>query len=235
MKVKHIGLFVAAVMGFGLVTSAHAATVTYGSATTISADTDVDTQGTLLRAYSFGRLGGGQTVNGVTFSQFYGSSANGDTTTITSNADNAYSGGGGSPFSSLSSNYQSLVSDGQYSDNGTPASGSITLNNLVVNDPYLVEFWVNDSRPVNRSETIDGVNLLYSSGSNSNGALGQFVIGTFTANATSQVFNFVGTDGDTQINALELRAVPEPASLVALVGLCGMGLIGLVIRRRRKA
>jgi hypothetical protein len=128
------------------------------------------------------------------------------------------------------------VSDGQYSDNGTPASGSITLNNLVVNDPYLVEFWVNDSRPVNRIETIDGdVTLQYAATGGNQGALGQFVIGTFTANAASQVFNFAGPDGDVQINALELRAVPEPASLVALVGLCGMGLIGLVIRRRRKS
>jgi hypothetical protein len=50
------------------------------------------------------------------------------------------------------------------------------------------------------------------------GSVGQFVLGTFTADATTQSISFqgfgAGTNfGSTQINAVQLRAVPEPAGL----------------------
>jgi MYXO-CTERM domain-containing protein len=67
------------------------------------------------------------------------------------------------------------------------------------------------------------------------GVVGQFVLGTFTADATSQVIAFNGPSGPN-LNGLQLRqvgpspAVPEPGTALAglvLVGLCG------TMRRRR--
>ncbi|MGC8553811.1 MAG: PEP-CTERM sorting domain-containing protein [Phycisphaerae bacterium] len=65
---------------------------------------------------------------------------------------------------------------------------------------------------------------------------GQFATGTFTADATgSEVITIVGaapsgTSPDAQINAFQVRAVPEPASLAIF----GVGAAGLLLVRRRK-
>lgn len=66
---------------------------------------------------------------------------------------------------------------------------------------------------------------------------GNYITGSFMADATTQNFDFLGTrDGGTstvtgtgQINALQLRAIPEPSS-VLLTSLAALGFIG---RRRR--
>ena len=70
---------------------------------------------------------------------------------------------------------------------------------------------------------------------NVEGGVGQYVIGTFTADATTQqiVFQGEGTGlngGSTQINAFQLRAIPEPAS-TELLGI--FGVYGMCQRRRR--
>lgn len=64
----------------------------------------------------------------------------------------------------------------------------------------------------------------------------------FTADSSQNETVVVGTpvgtltfgSRDYNVN-LSLTTTPEPASLVALVGLAGMGLIGLVVRRRRRS
>jgi hypothetical protein len=62
--------------------------------------------------------------------------------------------------------------------------------------------------------------------------VGQWIKGTFTADSTSQSLQLSGalsaTDGYPQINALQLRTIPEPSS--ALLG--GLGLLALFRRRR---
>ncbi len=44
-----------------------------------------------------------------------------------------------------------------------------------------------------------------------------------------------GATAGFSLTALTLSTVPEPSSIVAIVGLCGMGLIGLICYRRRAA
>ena len=53
-----------------------------------------------------------------------------------------------------------------------------------------------------------------------------------TGSLSGAHFDLSGTDPSSS-PVVFLHAVPEPSSIVALVGVCGMGLIGLVLRRRR--
>jgi hypothetical protein len=58
----------------------------------------------------------------------------------------------------------------------------------------------------------------------------QFAIGTFTANGTTQDLSAVANGfGQAHINALQVRAVPEPSSAV----LISLGGIALILHRRK--
>ncbi len=195
------------------VPSAHAAPITWGAATTMSADADVVTTGAHDRAYIFN---GASTINGVSFTTFSGS---GDTDGFTSGAThNGYNPNGGnvSPnYNNLSAAYKIIANNGRYSDNGT---GSITLNNLNTNLDYTLQVWVNDSRTfgVGRTETIAGSpSLTYNVQSNS-GGIGQFVTGTFTASAATQALP-ISASASAQINALNLRATGVTAGNTATI------------------
>jgi hypothetical protein len=63
------------------------------------------------------------------------------------------------------------------------------------------------------------------------GGIGQFAIGTFTADSTSQVLGFSSPTETPQLNGLSLRvtAVPEPASVAMTMGAAGL----FLMRRRR--
>ena len=227
----------------GLSSAASAAAITFGAAQNDTADTDVSTTGTLVAAYSVS--GPAVTVNTVPFAAFpvSGASAtNGNTTVATStgtitNPGSAY----GTPSSSsMSTNYKSILSAGSFEDFAPSPTFTITFSGLTLGQQYKVQLWVNDSRgPAAggfRTGTLSGpgasnsVTLAYDVGNVSNGA-GQYALGTFTADAASQTVTFTGTSSqnDTQINAFQLRSIPEPTSL----GLLGVGGLGLLARRRR--
>ncbi|MDQ8209637.1 PEP-CTERM sorting domain-containing protein, partial [Coraliomargarita sp. SDUM461003] len=63
----------------------------------------------------------------------------------------------------------------------------------------------------------------------SEGGLGQYVIGTFTADADTQSFDFV-LDTTWHVNAMQLRAVPEPSAYAAIAGVLALA---CVVTRRR--
>ena len=213
MKMQIKNRVLAALLGalavFSLPVASHAAAVTFGAATTIAADTDVSTSGTLLYAYDWANSA--QTVNTVTF---VGTTA---TNTVGANLTlSVFSGNNSSaftsataPFSGLSTAYKAILVGADYTSGATAAT--VTLNGLTVGHSYLVQLWVNDPRSgatSTRTETVTSgggntVTLAYCVTTVA-GNPGQYTVGTFTADATTQVVTLTG-NASTQINALQVR------------------------------
>lgn len=236
-------IVVAAIACVFCTASANAAAIVWGSAQQITADADVSTTGTLVGAFNVG--GNATTINGVNFQAFQ----------ITSNfntvGDFNISGpsmGQGAffiiqpPFSGLSANYQSMLSTG----GGAGGLLTLTMNNLTVGQQYQFQVWVNDSRDHNPPGfTFD----IEASAGNSvdldpntttlEGGLGQYAIGTFTANAASQVVTFDNSEIGGFINGFQLRAInsSSPANVPlppAVWGglILGAAAVGSHLRRR---
>ena len=194
--------------------TSYAAVITWGKATTISNDTDVVTSGSL--AYAYNEAYYPTAVNGVPFGGGNSPSALGTNITLSGNfswSNTAFGTGAGSPWDGLSPFYQTLLRGGAYAVNN--AQMSVTLSNLTVGHAYLVQVWVNDNRALagTRTETINSsggnaITLDYNS-TGTNGGVGQFTIGTFTADAASQPFALTGVfpanGNSSQLNAIQVR------------------------------
>ena len=232
-----------------------AAVISWDAPQTISGDADVNTTGSLFCAYNFGPAGvGASTVNGVTFSAYefpvWSSSQQTVAREHLSFAETpgyltSYNtlGSASAPYSNLSSAYQGLLGNaGSASPDQTITA---TLSDLTNGQQYLVQWWVS-----NAANTISEFGLglttttasagnsvtLDSNVGNTAGGLGQYGIGTFTADGTSQDFTLDGPDVANlpMINALQVRVVPEPTLGVA-AALISVGLAGVAVRRRPSA
>jgi hypothetical protein len=229
--------------------------ITWGAATNISGDSDVDTTGTLVYAYNFGSSSSAttQTINGVTFQpfeiQFFFASQTTGNVTVSEDAGYLIAdldvGSVNAPFSGLSESYRALLSSEVYSSNF--ATMQIDLGGLTPGNSYRLQWWTNDSSAITYGPSLYFENMFASGSSSSvtldanpsgtNGALGQYVIGTFTASNATESFTLVGSGTGIwnfpMMNALQLRtvAVPEPSTYaMALAGLaCG----GYSMWRRR--
>jgi len=139
----------------------------------------------------------------------------------------------------------------------------LNLAGLTIGKKYEMQIMVNDARggtnagirdqawqvgfnDGNGGTTITGLASLTNrplNDSTSNATAGDYIIGTFIADATTQSFNFGATrsgfslgdvlsspnSGQAQFNAFQLRQIPEPTRAVLL----GLGFVTLVMRRRR--
>ena len=227
-----------------------AATVTWTAATTISGDSDVSLTGTLNRAFNFGASGSpalaDTTVNGVTFtaaaynlsiSQFPTMTNTVQDVGALSGASNNY-GVSGTAYNSLTSQYQALLTSGIFAFTDAPLT--LTLNGLTSGQLYQVQIWTNDSAlntGALRNTVLTGASnvSLQQNVQDEDGGVGQYAIGTFTADSSSQNIFMTGTGSSarTLINGFQLRAVPEPGVMPA-AGLMGLWL-ATVARRRRHA
>ena len=226
--------------------TSHAAVVTWGAAQGIIGDTDVSTNGTLVQAANFGTASTA-TVNGVTFAGFTGAGASttvGNFTLSGGALANGGLGGGGGAFAALTPAYQGLLLNAT----GVPGANSIltlTMSNLTVGNSYEFQWWYNGSGVAQSTANVTAVagNSVTVNGNPAGtlGSLGQFALGTFVANATSQAITFTGSAAAAgALNAAQLRllpaasVVPEPGS--ALAGLLALGvcLSGLAGRSRRQ-
>jgi len=113
---------------------------------------------------------------------------------------------------------------------------TLTMAGLEIGKEYSVQVWYNDSRSGTTSRQgaiLNGPTIDYNvSPATANGGLGQYAIGTFVATGTTESFVFRSSTNDgvgAQLNGFQLRAIPEPASVM----LAGLGAIALGLRRRR--
>jgi len=209
----------------------------------ITGDSNVSTLGAFISAGNAGGLA--TTVNGVTFAAY---TFGGSNTFDAAAPSPTFGGGSANPWNGLSTNYKNLLGAGLYETTPGSTSASLTLSGLTINQTYLVQFWVDDSRDdiVNVSRwtrflTVTGDSSTSSAldynVQNQLGGLGQYVTGTFIADATSVAFTFQAgnTDGSgtaaVQLNAWQLRAIPEPSSALLLVA--GSGACFFLRNRRR--
>ncbi len=212
------------------VAKGYAASINWSTPTTVSGDSDVTNSGTALYAYYLGGGGANQTINGVTFTNVGGTATWGNVA-FTGAGTFSYAtnilGTSVTPFSNLSVAYSNVLSGGIWIAGG--AAVTVTFNNLIIGHQYTVQFWANDSRgsgvQTNRYDTLSGnwgsSKLLFNS-THVAGGVGQYVIGNFIADATSQSFVVTGgnlTSGGSvsQTEAIQVRdngvAVFTPTNL----------------------
>ena len=192
----------------GLAARSHAAPVTWAAPVTIAGDADVSTAGTPVFAYDW--AGSAQTINGVAFT----AASSGATMGGFGGVHTTAFGSASAPFVNLSAAYKAVLVGSIY----TGASAcTVTLNSLTPGRQYQIQLWVNDARALGlgyaRTETVTtggGNTVTLSYPGNVDGAPGQYTIGTFTADASSQVITLLGNSA-TQVNALQLRDLsPQP-------------------------
>ena len=224
---------VTAIIGFACLTSSHASVITWGTAQNITGDSDVLNNGTFDRAYIFGNIP--WTVNGVTFGSFTGN-ASGDTMSFPNQDPGFGAGAPESPYGSLSTEYQNLLYYGAWAF--PSATASFTLNSLIAGYEYQVQIFANDSRVegFGRSMALTGSStVLDYNTTEAVGGVGQFAIGTFTADSISQELFFSSPTETPQLNGLSLRvtAVPEPTSL-SMIAFGAIAIAGHALLRRRR-
>lgn len=222
---------------------AHSADIIWSDPTQISGASDVSTTGSLIGAYNVGGVGvPSTTVNGVAFQSFAttgGTGSSGNFTTIGSGFIGQSNNDGGSsaaPFSTLPAAYQTLLQS--YS---VPFAGTITMTiaGLTIGAQYQFQCWSNvssDRFSHGLTATAGNSITLFSNDDHAQGGLGEWVIGTFTADAATQSITFEGDGDGGVLNAFQLRrlsqtaAVPETGSTMALLG---CALAGLFVAQRR--
>lgn len=235
MKKQILSAFAAtAILGWG--SSASAAVIIWGTPTAIYDANDVSTTGTSALAYTYNTTN--KTVNGVIFENLLTQS--GITLIFSgSNGNGPYfapdAGGGSATPNTLTGDYKSMINWGAWS------TTSFSFTGLIEGQQYQLQFWAADYRgfdtQYSRSETLTAGNtsgelsqLHTDGGVNLGSVSGSYILGTFTADVggtQSITINEIG-GGDSMVNGIQLRAIPEPSA--ALLG--GLGLLALLRRRR---
>ena len=201
--------------------TAQAAVITWQTPVDASGDGtgDIDNTGTLLYAFQYGLETSDLTIDGVTFADVSNGSSG---TSFTSDSASFQQTDVGT-VPGTSGDYETLLRQNAYN---TQDNNPWTLTGLTSGNEYLVQFWSADVRfGATQYTTYEG------GGSTSDQLLqstGQYVIGTFTADGTTQEIN-MGTDNQGILNAMQLRAVPEPATAGLLAA---AGTLLLIFRRR---
>ncbi len=225
-----------------IVGDAEAAVISWNVVNLTAAGTEVSTSGTQVQALNFGRGVSSDfntTINGVLFTGF----ANGDATLNTFPSPTL------PPFSANSTGvsgdvytappgltgYDLLLSNQIFSSDLT--RNTVTLSNLTSGQAYQVQLFFGDTRTTTtvplRKPVIDyGLTNEFNGAPTYGTASGNgFVInGTFTADAATQTFTINNVDTSTtpgtlqgfQLNAYQLRAVPEPATIGVLGAAAGL-------------
>ncbi|MDB4673435.1 PEP-CTERM sorting domain-containing protein [Verrucomicrobiales bacterium] len=221
-------------------------------------DAFISTNGTSVLAFNGSNTDTGTVVaNGVTFQNLNGGANDAvPSPTFTDGGVTFTASNGTGNFSSFQAGSLSDPNIAPLLQGGIFNVPSVSLSGLTPGTQYEIQLIINDSRTGgNRPSGSWNMGINDGSGTtvavvgalqNATNNTGDFFTGTFTADATGiQGFDMtatrtgnisVGDDisvvpngGQRQINAFQLRAVPEPSSAL-LLGLAGLGFI---VRRRK--
>jgi hypothetical protein len=132
----------------------------------------------------------------------------------------------------MTGDYKEFLQRNSYASSSNSSTGTLTLNDLTPMQQYMVQIWSNDSRggALNQLVTFTAGNAV-SLDRNTTGTsgYGQWVIGTFTADATTQSITVSNSlNQGLALNGLQVRTIPEPSA--TLFG--GLGMLMLLRRRR---
>ena len=206
-----------------------AAMVTWQTPSAITGASDVSTEGAYFGSWAPNHADAPNfPVNGVSFQGF---SDLPDFTNTLEDGGQYYAG-----QNTADANYNTLLSFGRYEYNGV--NKSLSWGGMTAGETYMVQIWISDPRNLGETRWAnlsgDGdvsPNVLYPADGT---GVGSYIIGTFVADGTgTQTITIdpssTSGDGSGQINLMQVRLVPEPAS----TGLAGLGMAVLLIRRRR--
>jgi hypothetical protein len=234
------------------VAPSHAAMIDWAPVTNIAGDTDVSTNGTVVGAFNLGDSGvATATANGVMFQPF---AISGGSNTYTvgnftfANADTFenVAPAATTTWRPLTVAYESLLTSAVTLK--ADRLLTLTMTGLTVGQTYEFQTWVNNSNRQNgfnnnlyETTVSDGTNEvnLYAGDNGADREIppvpGQYVIGTFTADATSQIVTFQNGEINGWVNGFQVRAIPEPGTvaLVALGLAVGAGFLRHRVARTR--
>lgn len=239
---KLLGISAAALGLLAFASLTQAQVITWGTATNMSGDTDVANNGIAFDAVTF--YSTATTVNGVTFNPLNTSVAGGvsdasGNISITNFTGFPLAGGSYAAYTGGSANYNNVVSTLIFSQGGVGFGPTVTLSNLTIGHTYQVEVWAYDGNLVDNGSVTTQLtgatapNGLLNGTPSTTTAGGQFVIGDFTATATTDSFQALQTQSFSVFNTvsvLDVTGAPEPSEALLL----GMGLMTVVILTQRK-
>jgi hypothetical protein len=181
---------------------ASGATMSWNAPQNITGDIDVSTTGTLVQASNV--AGPDTLVNGVTFTQFLTAAGGGAASSGIFTLSGAYGDydsylNADAPFSA---SYKSLLTTGNFGSNNSVMT--LQISSLTIGKTYQFQVWVNDSRGIygQQGTTVTAGSSVHLLGNTTgaNGGIGQYVIGTFVADAATQSIQF---QGDVNVGTLE--------------------------------
>ncbi len=205
-----------------MMASASAATIAWGEFDLAAAPGEISTKGTSIEALNLVNTDAREatdttTINGVVF-------------TATNLFDTGYYGDNTYGVSTGDANLDLLYLQANYNYENT---NPVTLTGLTIGVEYELQNFYGNNRVGNRlTMNVGGGSTIQktSSGTTENGA---WIIGTFTADATTQDFHSgVSSNLSNWLSGYQLRdisSVPEPSS----TALIGLGALALILRRSK--
>lgn len=201
---------------FFAVANAQNETITWQTPTYIAGPADVSTQGVYFASWapynqdSYNNGSSGLVVNGTKFL------AQNDFQDLNLTNFNSGYGSYNDPDTS-DTNYNDLMESAAYNGNGDGSPLSITWGGMIPGHTYLIQFWANDGRGNDRSETLTGggstsATLVF--GNNP----GQYIIGTFVADSSGLETLTISGVGSVngpypQLNMIQVRDITPVASI----------------------
>lgn len=201
--------------------ASHGAPITWGTATDVATVADVSTTGGFVEAFNLAYRAldtSTVTVNGVTFT---GLTTPSPLTTSPATSPSAYLNGN----SSGNNDYNALLNTAAY---GGGPSTMITVGggNLINGGEYLIQVWYVEERTTG-NPVLNTRKMIYGSpGGNTvtvggtAGLLGQYAIGTFTADGPSQTLTLATVGASflsCHLTAYQIRATSSPPTSPAFV------------------